>query len=261
MPRRDCGAPPPLFLAVLSVVLLLASTGCFAAVPRGGAPTPTAPAPAPTQTPPASTATPTPTPTSLPTATPTPTATPEPTPTPSPTPDESVRLFLEVSGPDDGSTVPGPAVVAYGATLPGAVVTVNGIRAAVDDNGGFSHAVQLRPGINDIEIIAQDKGGESMSERRRVTSLTQPSQPFFLVIREPEDQSVLYQADLLLVGRTGPEAIVSVKGVSVAVDAFGDFSTVVRLAPGPNIIDIVATNVDGQEESRALAVIYRPPDE
>lgn len=264
MPRRDSGACAPLLLAALFLVSLLTLPGCFSSVPRETATPPPAtatPIPTPTITPtlpPTPTVTPTPPPTVTPPPTPTPTT---PPPVPTPTPDESVRLFLDVLGPDDGSIVPNLVVVVFGVTLPEAAVTVNGIPATVDANGGFRQVAELQPGINDVEVITLVENGDTLSRTLRVTSLAQPPQPFFLVIREPEDQSVVYQPDLRLVGRTAPEAIVSVKGVSVDVDAFGDFSTVVRLDPGGNTIGIVATSADGQEESRVLAVIYRPPEQ
>jgi hypothetical protein len=79
-----------------------------------------------------------------------------------------------------------------------------------------------------------------------------------LVITEPQDQSIVSVRNLRLSGRTGPEAIVSVNGVSVNVDTLGLFSTIVTLEPGPNIIDVVATNDDGRGLSTVIAVIYRP---
>ncbi len=170
-------------------------------------------------------------------------------------------MFLEVEGPEDGSTVPGLAVVVFGRTLSDAEVTVNEILAAVDANGGFRAIVDLSPGINDIQVIARSENGDAIRRVLRVTSLELPPPPFLLVIHEPEDQSVVDQAGLLLRGRTAPDAIVSVRRVTVEVDAFGDFSTIVRLEPGLNTIDVVATSADGQQESRVpLSVIYRPQE-
>ena len=78
-----------------------------------------------------------------------------------------------------------------------------------------------------------------------------------LLVTEPQDQSVVSQENIRLSGRTGPEAIASVNGVSVSVDRVGIFSTVITMEPGPNIIDVVATNDDGQVLSAVVAVIYR----
>ena len=55
-----------------------------------------------------------------------------------------------------------------------------------------------------------------------------------------------------------PGAVVSVNGVSVPVDPVGIYSTVLSLEEGPNIIDVLATNVDGEVLSTIIALIYRP---
>ncbi|MCH8992825.1 MAG: hypothetical protein IIA44_13900 [Acidobacteria bacterium] len=59
-------------------------------------------------------------------------------------------------------------------------------------------------------------------------------------------------------GRTGTEAVVTVNGVSVLVDEVGIFVADVTLQPGPNLIDVVATDADGRILSTVIAVIYRP---
>ena len=146
-------------------------------------------------------------------------------------------------------------------TSPGAFVTVDGAVAAVDVNGGFRAEGNLRPGVNTIEIVASDEKGNQELVTVRVTSLALPPQPFLLLITEPQDQSVVTNSILRLAGRTGPLAIVSVNGVSVAVDPFGTFTTMVTLEEGPNIIDVVATNDDGQVLSTVVAVIYRAAEE
>ena len=183
-----------------------------------------------------------------------------PSPNPSPAPTEAAGLFLSVLAPQDGSTVPGSAVVAYGLTLPEASVTVNGVPATVDVNGGFRAETGLNPGINVVEIVAATGVGDSVMVRRTVDSLSLPPQPFLLVIDEPPPQSIVTQPRQRLAGHTGPQAVVSVNGVSVAVNPFGAFDTTVTLEPGPNIIEVVSTNQDGQVLSAIVPVIYRPPE-
>lgn len=284
-----CRKTPPALLApallafLLLSVMLLAAAGCVSVVPRT-TPTPTlTPAatatPPPTATPiptatriPAPPPAPPPTPTALPTPTPTPpppTATPAPTPvavlpTPRPTapagtPGGEGPLLL-VRAPANGATVPGSVVVVYGLTAPDAAVSVNGRAAVVDANGGFRAEAQLEPGLNTIRVAARDAAGRLRTQDLVVSSLALPPLPFLLVVIEPPDRSIVAEAALRLVGRTGPNAIVSVRGVSVVVDPFGFFATTVSLQPGPNNIDVIATNTDGQELSTVLAVIYRPPD-
>ncbi len=272
---------------------MLVALSCVTQVPRTGGPAPsvppatvtpaqppdTAPPPtaAPTATMPPVTNTPLaatmpPTATTPPAATapaptiPSPTTPPTnqppsgPSPNPSPAPTEAAGLFLSVLAPQDGSTVPGSAVVAYGLTLPEASVTVNGVPATVDVNGGFRAETGLNPGINVVEIVAATGVGDSVMVRRTVDSLSLPPQPFLLVIDEPPPQSIVTQPRQRLAGHTGPQAVVSVNGVSVAVNPFGAFDTTVTLEPGPNIIEVVSTNQDGQVLSAIVPVIYRPPE-
>lgn len=85
-----------------------------------------------------------------------------------------------------------------------------------------------------------------------------PPQPFLLLITEPQNQSVVSNSAVRLSGRTSPDALVSVNGLPVLVNPSGVFSEVVRLNPGPNIIEVVAANNDGQVKSAVIAVIYRP---
>ena len=225
-------------LIALAAVTLFTLAACVSQVDRDGPPTPTL----------------------QPTATPEPTAVTIPTPViPTATIPPS-QLFLTVSAPRDGASVPGDGVVVYGLTLPGAELKVNGIASTVDKNGGFSAEAPLSPGINNIEVRASDGLGNEEIATFRVISLALPDQPFLLFVTEPESQTVVNNSLLRLSGRTGPDAIASVNGVSVNVDLFGSFSTVVTLEPGPNIIDVVATNNDGQVLSAVVAVIYREVD-
>lgn len=261
--------PAWLVLAALAMAVLM---GCVTTLPRPGAestPSPTLPFPTQLPTP---TLTPTPLPTLQATATPKPTPTATPTPTELPTrasPTETPTLlppstttqgdlFLAVYAPEDESIVPGNSVVVYGQTEPGARVVVSEDEAVVDSRGGFRAEVSLEQGENLVEVTASSEGGARSYISRRVTSL---ASPFLLLITEPENQSVVSSSRLPLSGRTGPNAIVSVNGRSVPIDRFGYFSTTMLLVEGPNFIDVVATDDDGQTLSEVVAVIYRPTSE
>jgi hypothetical protein len=214
------------------------------------APTPTPIRPTPT---PAPSPTPTPQPTATPPPTPEPTATPLPTTTP--TPPAIPRLALQVLGPADGATASGNAVVVHGVTSPGASVNVNGKAAKVAADGRFRSEVGLFPGFNFIAVVATDPLGNM---EQKIITVILPLQPFVLEINEPTDQSTVSESPIPVSGHTGPDAVVSINGLSVPVDEIGMFSTLVVLEPGANIIDIVANNVDGQVLTALIAVIYRP---
>ena len=106
--------------------------------------------------------------------------------------------------------------------------------------------------------MATDSAGKQEITELNVTSLALPPLPFLLLVTEPEDQSIVSEGVIRVSGRTGPEAVTSVNGVSVSVNELGLFSTLVNLEPGPNIIDVVATNFDGEVLDAVLALIYRP---
>ncbi len=232
-------------------IMLLVLAACVQEIEREGTKAPPSTIPG---------VSPTPSPSPVPTAaaTPTPTVTAPPTTTPAPSPPTQPQLSLQVRAPVDGSHVRGDAVVVHGIATPGATVAINGQATAVDREGRFSSETRISPGTNAIEVVATDSKGNRKSSRLTVTSLALPPQPFLLIITEPQDQSIISERNLRLSGRTGPEAIASVNGVSVTVDTLGFFSTTVTLEPGPNIIDVVATNNDGRVLSAVIAVIFRP---
>ena len=134
-------------------------------------------------------------------------------------------------------------------------MTVNGRVAKVAADGRFRAEVSLFPGFNFIAVVAKDPLGNT---EQKVITVMLPSQPFVLEVSEPKDQTTVTESPIAVSGRTGPEAVVSVNGESVPVDDIGMFSTTVVLEPGPNIIVIVANNVDGQFRDALIAVIYRP---
>ena len=208
-----------------------------------------------------STPAPTATPVVQPTNTPIPVITPTATATsvfsPTATPDVPMPLNLDVRGPEDGATVQTDGVVVHGFAPTGSQVDVNGTPVQLDENGRFPTQVDLSPGDNEILITASN-GLARASTTLHITSLVLPPQPFFLLVTQPADQSIVSTAQIPLGGRTVPGAVVSVNGVSVPVDAVGIYSTVLSLEEGPNIIDVLATNVDGEVLSTVIALIYRP---
>ena len=80
----------------------------------------------------------------------------------------------------------------------------------------------------------------------------------FLEIIEPEDESVVSTEAVAVQGSTAADAVVSVNGAVVEVDAQGAFEAIVTLEEGPNLIEIVASDLTGAEESRDIVVIYIP---
>ena len=77
-------------------------------------------------------------------------------------------------------------------------------------------------------------------------------------ILEPADETVVTDSTLVVVGRTTPDAVVSVAEQTVDVNAEGDFVALVTLDVGPNVIEVAASDLSGTLETSLLAVIYLP---
>ena len=228
----------------LSAGLLLSAAGCVTALPRAPVATPTPVVVVVTATPVA-----------VPTPSPRP---PAATPTAASDPGGANGGLLDVRGPLNGATVQTDGVVVHGFAAAGAQVEVNGQAVELDDEGRFRQAVGLSPGVNGIDVAAVAADGQRADLTLTVISLALPPQPFFLLITQPENQSVAAQPSIPLAGRTTPGTVVSVNGISLSVDAAGVFSTTVTLEAGPNIIDVAATGAGGETLRETLAVIYRP---
>jgi hypothetical protein len=75
-------------------------------------------------------------------------------------------LFLQLTDPtEEDLEVPLDTanLTITGATLPGAVVSVDGDLADVDDQGNFTDSVVLDEGANEIDVVASDAQGNQVS--------------------------------------------------------------------------------------------------
>jgi hypothetical protein len=77
-----------------------------------------------------------------------------------------------------------------------------------------------------------------------------------LTVTQPLDETTVHTANLVVKGQTESDAVVSVDGVTVEVDAEGKFSTTVPLEEGPNPIEVFASDFEGNQGSVFLTVIY-----
>ena len=92
----------------------------------------------------------------------------------------------------------------------------------------------------------------------KVLKAVSPADQLSLIITSPADESVVEVNNIVITGQTAPEAVVSVNGEVVNVDASGKFSAPVTLEEGPNVIDINATDPAGNEASAEIVVAYSP---
>ena len=80
----------------------------------------------------------------------------------------------------------------------------------------------------------------------------------FLNVTSPAESGTLNTADLPVTGKTIAGAVVSVDGNLVPVGSDGTFSTQVKLNQGPNDVEVVASDRQGNEKSVIRSVIYAP---
>jgi hypothetical protein len=75
------------------------------------------------------------------------------------------------------------------------------------------------------------------------------------------DESIVRSDTVLLRGSTSADAIVSVNGVILEIQPDGTFELTLALDPGPNIVDVVASDIDGSSINSSLAIISIPPED
>jgi len=91
------------------------------------------------------------------------------------------------------------------------------------------------------------------------TATPQQQQGLFLRIENIANESVVQGSTVVVKGQTAPDAVVSVNGVVVPVAADGSFQAELALKAGPNQIEVVASDISGDEVSIVLAVVSVPP--
>ncbi len=89
-------------------------------------------------------------------------------------------------------------------------------------------------------------------------SATPPSQPL-LQITSPADESSVTTPTVQVTGRTRPGAIVTVNEAFVTADSAGNFRVTVTLLPGPNELEVIATDMQGNTARAAITVTYITP--
>jgi uncharacterized protein YfaP (DUF2135 family) len=72
------------------------------------------------------------------------------------------------------------------------------------------------------------------------------------------EETIVRGASIIVAGRTHADAVLSINGVIIPMDADGRFEVTVALNPGPNLIEVVASDLDGNQKSRVLTVIALP---
>ena len=80
----------------------------------------------------------------------------------------------------------------------------------------------------------------------------------FLTVAQPINESTINTDKVEVIGTTVPGAVVSVNGDVAEVDGGGNFAMMVVLEEGPNLIEVIASDLEGNQESYTLVIMYVP---
>lgn len=78
----------------------------------------------------------------------------------------------------------------------------------------------------------------------------------WLRLSSPQDGAVVNQPVINVTGQAPADTVISLNDDIILVPADGIFSTPVTLDEGPNILELVASNIDGDEIDLVLTVVY-----
>ncbi|MBI4306012.1 MAG: hypothetical protein HY678_06800 [Chloroflexi bacterium] len=72
------------------------------------------------------------------------------------------------------------------------------------------------------------------------------------------EETIVKGTAIVVAGRTRADAVLSINGVIIPLDADGRFEVTVALQPGPNLIEVVVSDLNGNEKSRLMLVTALP---
>ena len=99
--------------------------------------------------------------------------------------------------------------------------------------------------------------GAGLGSNTSTTPIRQQNGPFTLVITSPADLAVVDTSQINLKGEVNETAVLTVNDDNYLLQK-GAFSKPVQLQEGLNAIQIVASDMDGNEVDLILSVTYQP---
>jgi hypothetical protein len=115
-----------------------------------------------------------------------------------------------------------------------------------------------------ILLLALALGAIGCTKEEATPSPSPTPTALSLEITQPEDGDQVNTSSVLVSGKTNAGAVVSISvdgndKIEIAnVDQNGNFSATVTLEEGPNFIEVLASDQQGNEESSSVAIIYVP---
>ncbi len=85
-----------------------------------------------------------------------------------------------------------------------------------------------------------------------------PAATLPIKLETPRDGEATNASPLLVAGVTAPNAVVSVNDVVGVANGEGRFSLMVPLQAGPNVLEVIASQPDGQQAFAIITIMYQP---
>ncbi len=169
---------------------------------------------------------------------------------------DSIAPIVVVSHPKDGLRTNKPSFVMGGYTdLEGAKMKINGVNVP-NENGIWTHTVDLLKGNNVIVIDAEDI---ARNHRFVYWNIYYDPDPPVITVRGPEDGEIINTSIFILDGFTDVDVLydqITVNNISIAIDWMGNFETNVTVVEeGPFDLVIFAVDEAGNEETRTIPLI------
>ncbi len=105
--------------------------------------------------------------------------------------------------------------------------------------------------------VTQDNGSSSADTQQVSTPIKVSSGPFTLTVFSPADQAILSNPQVEIQGEVSSDAVVTINEDTYVINT-GPFKQTVTLEEGLNNIQIVASDMDGNEVDLILTITYQP---
>lgn len=151
-----------------------------------------------------------------------------------------------------------------GSTEEGATVflSLNGKLEEVlaDSEGKFTYSLKLRKGENTLIVYAKDASGNE-SAKTNPLEVTYDTEPPELEITKPTDGSEFFgsrQRQVVIEGKTEPNAKVQINDRLVVVENDGTFAFVTTLNQGENPFTVKSEDEAGNKTEKTLKLLFTP---
>lgn len=125
---------------------------------------------------------------------------------------------------------------------------------------GFLFGLLITFGIYTANRSLKERAAPLASPPATSPTLASPSPAPTLVINSPENESLVDEEEIIVNGRTSPEAIIAIFTESnehlLTASREGTFSASIRLIKGVNNIKVTAVDKTSQKVEKNLTIVY-----